>query len=62
MDQPKIFIGYKKIRHQNGWITDMIVVETKPSDLCDEYYEVTSDSGEGSFNEIMNKIKSRCEK
>lgn len=40
----------------------MIVVETKPSDLCDEYYEVTSDSGEGSFNEIMNKIKSRCEK
>lgn len=62
MAKPRIYIGYKKIQHGDGWTTDMIVIEPKPSDLCEEHYEVTSDSGEGSFEEIMKKIEERCEK
>ena len=56
MSEPVEYIGYIEL-HQNEEVIVSIAVFSNPEIFTGEYYPITADYGEGSFADLLFKLK-----
>jgi len=56
MDEPIIYIGYTEVKI-NGETYSSIAISPDVSKFTGEYYPITADNGEGSFADLLFKLK-----
>ena len=61
MKEQIIYIGYKEVRLNNK-IVVTIAVSPDSEDFTDTYYQITAESGKGSFADLLFMLKRGLEK
>jgi len=55
-DDKKVYAGYGKIENDEE-IIEAVVMSGDPNTFTGKYLEITSDTGEGSFADVVMKLK-----
>ncbi len=55
-DDKKVYVGYNKIENEEE-IIEGVIISSDPTKFNGKHLEITSDTGEGSFADVIMKLK-----